>query len=110
MAAQRSEHLASVETTMSTLAHGIDLEEMKKAAGQLAKLGRYWEAASMCYLVIDGMSSQESWATTGLRDYLRLLNRDATFKPGTVPLTGLNLEDFSLPDWSDVSVRPGNGE
>ena len=110
VAAQRSEHLASAETTMTTLAHGIDLEEMKKAAGQLAKLERYWEAASMCYLVIDGMSSEESWAATGLREYLRLLDRDATFKSGTVPLTGLNLEDFPVPDWSDVAVQSGNDE
>ena len=104
VAAQRSEHLASAETTMTTLAHGINLDEMKRAAGQLAKLGRYWEAAAMCDLVINGMSSQETWAETGLREYLSRLDEDVSFKPGTIPVAGLNLDDFPLPDWLDITV------
>ena len=105
VAAQRSEHLSSAETTMTTLAHGINLDEMKRAAGQLAKLGRYWEAAAMCHLVINGMSSEETWAETGLREYLSRLDEDVSFKPGTIPVAGLNLDDFPLPDWSDITVE-----
>lgn len=105
--AQRSEHLSSAETTMTTLAHGINLEEMKRAAGQLARLERYWEAAAMCHLVITGMSSREIWAETGLREYLSRLDEDVSFKPD-IPITGLNLDDFPLPDWSDITVESRN--
>jgi tetratricopeptide (TPR) repeat protein len=106
LTAKRSERLASAETTMSTLAHGVNVEEMKRAAFQLAELERYWEASSMCYLVIDGFSSRETWAESGLQDYIALLDRDVSFKPGTVPVSGLRLKDFPLPDWSRVTVEP----
>jgi tetratricopeptide (TPR) repeat protein len=101
-AAQRSERLAAAETTMSTLAHGINLEDMKKAATQLAALKRYWEAAAMCHLVVEGMSSRELWAEAGLRKYLAMLESDVTFIPGSVPVKGIRREDFPLPDWSST--------
>ena len=109
-AAQRSERLAAAETTMSTLAHGINLEEMKKAATQLAGLQRYWEAAAMCHLVVEGMSSRELWAEVGLKEYLALLHDDVTFKPGSLPIKGIQLDDWPLPDWSNTRAGTFSGQ
>lgn len=102
--AQRAERLAAAEITMSTLAHGITLEDMKKAAAQLADLQRYWEAAAMCYLVVEGMTSREEWAETGLRDNLARLDSDVTFKPGLLPFSDIRIDELPLPDWSTTSA------
>lgn len=100
----RAERLAATETTMSILAHGINLEDMKKAATQLAELQRYWEAAAMCFLVVDGMSSRKLWAENGLRTYLARLDSDVTFTPGSLPINGLQPDDLPLPDWSEMQA------
>lgn len=101
-AAQRSEQLAAVEITMSGLAQGNNLEDMRKAVSQLAGLKRYWEAAAMCHRVIQGLSTPESWAETGIREYLARLDEDVTFKPGSLPIEGLRADDFPFPVWSST--------
>lgn len=100
--AKRAERLAATETTMSILAHGINLDDMKKAATQLAELERHWEAAAICFLVIDGMSTREQWAEHGLRTSLARLESDLTFTPDSLPIDDLHPDDFPLPDWSET--------
>jgi predicted Zn-dependent protease len=101
-AARRAEPLAAVELTMSSLAQGNNLEDMRKAVAQLAGLSRFWEAAAMCHRVNQGLSTPAPWAETGIREYVARLNEDVTFKPGSLPIAGLRADEFPLPVWSST--------
>ena len=103
-AADHATKLATVELTMTALALEASIENMEKAATQLAEAERFWEAAAMCHIVIEAIPSKQLWAEVGLRKYLALLTQDKTFEPGAIPVAGLQAEDFPLPQWSTASA------
>lgn len=96
----RAQELAKVELAINELSRGKSFEFMEKAVEQLARVGRYWEAAALSELVGRLMSDRRDWSREKMRRYRTLLQSDHSFESGWIPIAGLELEAFPLPDWS----------
>ncbi|MHC4878267.1 MAG: FG-GAP-like repeat-containing protein, partial [Planctomycetota bacterium] len=99
-AGRRAQELAKVELAINELARGQTFEFMQKAVNQLARVQRYWEAAALCEIVRWLIPQEAAWARTQLRKYCPLIKDDHSFRPGWIPVPGIALQDFPLPDWS----------
>jgi tetratricopeptide (TPR) repeat protein len=108
IAGARAQELARVELAINELSRGKSFEFMEKAVEQLARVGRYWEAAALSELVGRLMSDRRDWSRGKLRQYAAMIPFDHSFNVIWNPITGLEPDAFPLPEWSrglDREVR-----
>jgi len=103
---RRGELLADLEGTLNAMRGSSDPEPILRAVNQLAALGRYWEAAGWCYVLMQMGVTHELLGRDGPR-YSRLAAMSSTpSDPGQLPSRLLQRRDFPLPQWPWPDGQP----
>jgi len=96
--AERAQHLTELSFELPSLLEGIDPTKLPSIIRQLEHLGRDWEAAGWCRMLLLEKGQQPAWArTTQLRLYRRLLTCASFTSPASDPSRQIDLSHYRLP-------------
>jgi tetratricopeptide (TPR) repeat protein len=105
--AQRAQELSALTFKMSSLHAELDLEKMPSIVSHLEKLGRFWEAAAWCRVILQETGQLPAWARqTELRLYPSLSTCGAFTAASHDPSLALDLSGYPLPAFSGAVEEP----
>lgn len=104
--AERAQHLTELSLELTSLLKGIDPTALPSIVRQLEHLGRDWEAAGWCHILLLETKQQPTWAReTQQRLYRRLLTCATLTSSANDPSQNIDLSTYRLPKLEGAS-RP----
>ncbi len=102
--AERSRRLSQLDYFLSELKGMNDLEMMRKVVELTEQLGRYWEAAGWCDVVLS-IDPDIQWARQALRRLDRIVDYEGTLTVASArPALRMDLSEYPLPVWPEAEI------
>lgn len=107
--ADRANRLAKLQPLLAVNLSELDLGKIRSIVEQLESLGRDWEAAAWCHLILLETGFMPEWASITERRLHQALSASNTFTTDAKnPVLNLDLSQFPLPSQNKKIVEPSN--